>query len=200
MQSLSNSLKLTLPMELYSDPYCGHRRRVLLLFSSILDKDSKFKEIEYDDQISILINLEQSCFDKTLAKCKELALYVDWSNTKFTYMYSLITSRVSKNLDKESEVGDNYLISLITSNDIDSALVAELTSEELSPSKTKEIKEKLDKRREQKLVQKTTSMYTCRNCKGRQCTMRTQQMRSLDEGYSIILNCLTCGYRFIVGG
>lgn len=195
-----NSLRLTLPIELYEEPYNQERRKTVLMFASILDSSPQFKKIKYSDQTKILVDIEKSCFDKTVSKCKEEAIFVDWSNSKLVYLYSLIASRVSKNLDSSSEVEDDFLIDSIIRKENDPSVLASLSSEDLSPSDTNQIKEKLDKRRGQKLIQKTTTMYTCRNCRGRNCTMRTQQMRSLDEGFSIILNCITCGYRFIVGG
>lgn len=201
MQSLENSLRLTLPIELYEDPYCIQRRKTILMFSNILDKTEKFKSLPYQDQVKIMVSLEKSCFDKTVDKCRESAIYVDWVNEKFSYLYCLTASRVSKNIDSSSEVEDSYLIDKIISNEIDPNTVASLPSTELvDPSNVHEINEKLDKRRSTRLIEKTTSMYPCRNCKGRNCTIRTQQMRSLDEGFSIIINCLDCKYRFIVSG
>jgi len=195
-----NSLKLTLPIELYEEPYNQQRRQTVLMLAGILDDSQQFKKLKYADQTRILVDIEKSCFEKTVSKCREEAIFADWSNSKLVYLYSLIVSRVSKNLDASSEVEDNFLIDSIIDKKNDPSTLASLSSEDLSPSDTNQIKEKLDKRRGQKLIQKTTTMYTCRNCRGRNCTMRTQQMRSLDEGFSIILNCITCGYRFIVGG
>ncbi len=195
-----NELRLTLPMETYEGEYNVPRRRTLLMFASILDECPKFKELDYAKQRTILVEMERSCFLKTLAKCKETAIYPDWSNDKLVYMYSLIASRVSKNLDVSSEVQENFLIEAIISGDCSAEDVASLSSEEMSPEMVNKIKEQIASRRSQKIKQKTTNMYTCRNCKSRECTIRTQQMRSLDEGFTIILNCVNCGYRFMVGG
>ena len=105
---------------------------------------------------------------------------------------------MSKNLDINSEVLDTYLIDSIISNDIDINKIGSMSSDDMS-KKNEVIKEQLNNRRGQKIKQKTTSLYRCRNCGSRQCTVRMQQMRSLDEGATLILNCVTCGFRFLVG-
>lgn len=193
-----NKLKLVLPLEVYEGEYTQERRQILLLFCNILDNYAKFKEIDYSKQTNIVINIEESCFKKTIEKSSEEAIYIDWSNSRFKYLYSLICSRVSKNLDINSEVLDTYLIDSIISNDIDVSKLGGLSSDDMS-KKNETIKEQLNNRRGQKIKQKTTSMYRCRNCGGRECTIRTQQMRSLDEGATLILNCVTCGFRFLIG-
>jgi DNA-directed RNA polymerase subunit M/transcription elongation factor TFIIS len=193
-----NKLKLVLPLEVYEGDYTQERRQILLLFCNILDNYEKFKELDYTNQTNIVINIEKSCFKKTIEKSSEEAIYIDWSNSRFKYLYSLICSRVSKNLDINSEVLDTYLIDSIISNDIDITKLGGMSSDDMS-KKNEVIKEQLNNRRGQKIKQKTTSMYRCRNCGGRECTIRTQQMRSLDEGATLILNCVTCGFRFLIG-
>ncbi len=194
-----NKLKLVIPTELYSKPeYSKERRQIILLFGSILDSYPQFKSLTYSNQTNILISIENSCYQKTIDKCSEEAIYVDWSNDKFKYLYSLICSRVSKNMDVTSEVMDSYLISNIINSSIDVTKIGEMSSDDMS-NKNKEIKDQLNSRRNQKVKQKTTSLYTCRNCKSRECTVRSQQMKSLDEGATLILNCVNCGFRFMIG-
>jgi DNA-directed RNA polymerase subunit M/transcription elongation factor TFIIS len=193
-----NKLKLVLPVEVYNGEYTQERRQIILLFCNILDSYEKFKEMDYSKQTDIVINIEKSCFKKTIESCTEEAIYIDWSNNKFKYLYSLICSRVSKNLDINSEVLDTFLIDSIISNGIDINKIGNMSSDDMS-KKNEVIKEQLNNRRGQKIKQKTTSLYRCRNCGGRQCTIRTQQMRSLDEGATLILNCVTCGFRFLIG-
>lgn len=195
---IENKLKLVIPAELYSkESYSAERRKILLLFSSVLDSYAKFKDIPYKKQINVLVSIEKSCYKKAVDKCSEEAIYVDWSNDKFKYMYSLICSRVSKNLDTSSEVMDSFLIENIINSSVDVSKIGEMSSDDMS-TKNKELKEQLNSRRSQKVKQKTTSMYTCRNCKSRECTIRSQQMKSLDEGATLILNCVNCGFRFMI--
>lgn len=199
IDKIQNELKLVIPAELYSmELYSKERRQILLLLGSILDSYSKFKELPYKKQLDVLVTIEQSCYKKAVDKCSEEAIYVDWSNDKFKYMYSLICSRVSKNLDTNSEVMDSFLIENIINSSIDVTKLGGMSSDDMS-DKNKELKEQLNSRRSQKVKQKTTSMYTCRNCKSRECTIRSQQMKSLDEGATLILNCVNCGFRFMIG-
>jgi DNA-directed RNA polymerase subunit M/transcription elongation factor TFIIS len=201
LDSQVNSLRITLPVELYLDnEYTKERRRTLLLFGELLDDSKDFKKLPFSEQLSALISIELSCFNKVIAKCKEDAIYVDWSNPNFTYLYSLICSRVSKNLDASAEVDSDYLVKGLSDKSVEASGLGEMSSEELCPGSVSAIINQLNTRRSQKLKQKTTNMYTCRNCKGRECTIRTQQMRSLDEGFTIILNCVNCGFRFMTSG
>jgi DNA-directed RNA polymerase subunit M/transcription elongation factor TFIIS len=196
---LENSLRLTIPLDMYKEEgYSKERRQIILLFAQILDKYDKFKTINYTEQLDILVKIEKSCYAKSLEKSTEEAIYIDWSNEKFKYLYSLICSRVSKNLDINSEVKDTHLLDKIISKELDINKIGSMSSDDMSVRNT-ELKEQLNNRRGQKIKQKTTNMYVCRNCKGRECTIRQQQMRSLDEGTTLILNCTNCGFRFMIG-
>lgn len=197
--AIHNNNKFTLPINIYlDDEYNIVRRNVLLLISNILEDNKKFKLMHYNDQNNIIISMEKSCYGKTIQKSNEDMIYINWDNPKFIYLYQLITSRITKNLDSSSEVNSTYLIDNIIEKNIDVDNVANMSSEELSPGKIINIKQTLELRRNQKLNYKTSSLYTCKNCKSKCCTVRTQQMRSLDEGYTLILNCTICGYRFLL--
>ena len=201
LECIHNNNKFTIPVELYSDnKYNSNRRNIILLIAEILQQNNEFKLLSYSDQCNIVILIEKSCYDKTIQKSNEDMIYINWENPKFVYLYQLIISRITKNLDCNSEVNSEYLIDNIINKSINIDNIASMSSEELSPGKVLSIKQTLELRRNQKLNYKTTSLYTCRHCKSKKCTMRTQQMRSLDEGFTIILNCTVCGFRFLTAG
>jgi len=193
-----NAMPFTLDADIYSLA-AKPRRSVMLMLGEVLDKYPEFKSLPRETQSEWVYDLESSCFEKALEKAGEDRIYVDWENLKFVYIYQLITSRVSKNLDMESEVGNTWLFYQLLSGDIQREDVATLSSDQLT-DRENHIQDMIDKRRKQKLNYKTSTLYTCRNCKSKKCTVRTQQMRSLDEGFTIICNCVVCGFRFMVNG
>ncbi len=192
-----NQLKLTLPLVAYGDGYSKERRQVLLTICDILDKYPGFKQLSRNTQSSIVVEIENSCYDKLETKCAEEAIYKCWNNDRFVYLYSLICGRVISNLDMKGS--NDYIINAIINNSIDITKIGYMDSDSLNPSIRKKLLENINSRKNIKLKQKTTSLYTCKNCKMKNCSVRFQQMRSLDEGQSMILTCQNCGFRFIIG-
>ena len=199
-QNIQNGLKFTLPIELYTDSnYNKYRRVIILLIADILEKNNKFKLLNKDIQYNIIINIEQSCYNETIKKSDDLLIYQSWDNTKFSYLYYLFCNKITKNLDFESEVKSKYLINKILNNEIDILKIASMTSEELCPDKSKIIKEGLDKRNNQKISIKTSTLYKCLNCGKKEVTIKSVQIRALDEGASLSITCVFCQYNWVQG-
>ncbi len=49
-------------------------------------------------------------------------------------------------------------------------------------------------RMNEKIVYKTTAMYQCRKCKQRKTRYREMQLRCGDEGGTLFIECVVCGY------
>jgi DNA-directed RNA polymerase subunit M/transcription elongation factor TFIIS len=199
-QKLQNKLKFTIPCYIYKDKnYTIERRLILLLIADILEKNILFKEKNRNHQIDIIINIESSCFNETVKKSNELLIYQSWDNFKFVYLYQLYCSKVTKNLDSDSEVKSTYLINKIINNELNIMNIANMTSEELCPEKSVSIKNNINLRNNQQLKIKTSTLYKCRNCGHKQVSIREFQARSLDEGTNLSLTCTFCNYNWIVG-
>jgi len=127
-------------------------------------------------------------------------IYINWDNTKFTYLYQLFCNKITKNLDIDSEVNDNYLINEIINNTIDISTIGELPSDKLCPVKSNDIKQNLLLRNSQKLNYKTSTLFVCKNCSKRSVTVKEYQGRSLDEGSNLSLTCTFCSYHWIHHG
>ena len=196
IQSNTNSLNLTLPLEVYdNDEYSKERRQVILMLCSILDSYVEFKVLDRERQLDMVVAIEKSCFDKVKEKSNEDAIYRDWSNEKYVYLYSLICGRVGSNLD--ADTGNDYLIDAIINDSIDIEKIGFMSSDELNPKIRKKINEDIEVRKNIKIKQKTTSLYTCRNCKSKELAIRFIQVKSLDEGRTAVLTCQICGFRFM---
>lgn len=199
LNDLKNKQKFTIPIKIYNNPkYCKERRSIILLIASILENHINFKNISKDNQDNIIITIEKSCYNTTIDKSNELLIYINWDNSKFTYLYQLFCNKITKNLDSESEVNNSYLINAIINDEIDLKNIANLPSDKLCPEKSDIIKQNLNARNSQKLNYKTSSLYQCKNCGKRSVTIKTIQLRSLDEGQNLSLVCQFCSYNWVV--
>jgi len=197
--NIQNKQKFTIPIKIYNNPkYCKERRTIILLIASILEKNENFKAIEKATQDYIILNIEKSCYNSTIKKSNELLIYINWDNSKFTYMYQLFCNKITKNLDSDSEVNNSYLIDAIINDDIDLKNIAELPSDKLCPEKSDIIKQNLIMRNSQKLNYKTSGLYQCKNCGKRLVTIKPVQLRSLDEGQNLSLTCTFCSFNWVV--
>jgi len=198
-QDIFNHLKFTIPLDIYDNKlYNKNRRAILLLIASILEKNKKFKLKHKQIQSSIIINIELSCYNQTITKADELLIYQSWDNDKFTYLYYLNCNKITKNLDIESEVNSSYLINKILTNSININDIASMSSDQLCPDKSQNIKDNLNLRTNQQIKIKTSTLYQCRNCKKKEVKIQEYQGRSLDEGSNLSLTCLFCNFNWVI--
>lgn len=189
--------KFVLPFDLYeSDEYNQLRRAYILLIASLIEEHLVDKDInEYSDTI---IGIEKSCYDHSVEIAEYEMLLPLMSNIQFEHLYRTRITRITKNLDINSEVGDDHLINLIISKSIDVNNISKMSPEELSPSRNKQLLDKLTSRRNQKMSLKVSTLYFCKKCKKNETTVRSVQMRSLDEAESIVITCAFCSYMWII--
>ena len=197
---IQKRLNFTIPVRLYQDDqYCNIRRAIILLIANIMQKNKRFKNLYRLEQDNTIIEIEKSCYNETVKKSEELLIYKSWDNEKFIYLYQLYCNKITKNLDEESEVKSNYLINQIIDNKINIAKIASLSSEDLCPDKSVNIKNTLKLRNEQKLNYKTSTLYKCKNCGKKEVKIQEYQGRSLDEGSNLSLTCNFCNYNWVIG-
>ena len=189
----------TIPISIYHDSnYCKERRLILLLIASILQKNNIFKNQNREIQDNTIIDIELSCFNSCIKQSNKLLIYINWENPKFNYLYQLFCNKITKNLDSESEVGENYLINKVVNGEINIKNIADMTSDKLCPAKSENIKQNLILRNSQKLNYKTSTLYTCRNCKKKEVIIKHIQVKSLDEGFSTSLRCVFCNFNWML--
>lgn len=199
--NIQDKLKFTIPIKIYLDPlYNKNRRSILLLIADILEKNKKFKLQNHKIQSNIIIDIELSCYNQTIFKANELLIYKSWDNVKFNYLYYLNCNKITKNLDIESEVESDYLINKILNNEIDINIIGSLSSEQLCPDKSQNIKDNLNKRNNQHIKVKTSTLYTCKNCKRKEVSIFQVQIKALDEGSNLSLTCQFCKYHWMISG
>jgi len=196
---VNDKLKFVIPIKLYKDKsYNKLRRCILLLISEILSKYEPFNKLNYKERERIIIEIELSCYNRTIDKSNELMYIKSWDNSKFEYLYRIYTNKITKNLDINSEVNSEYLVKEIINNNIDLKTIANLNSSSLCPEKSANIINKINIRSNQKLIFKKSNLYTCSNCKMKSATIEQVQIRSLDEASSFSLTCTFCQHKWIV--
>jgi transcription elongation factor S-II len=115
-----------------------------------------------------------------------------WDNKHFVQIYVDRLRSIVLNLK-----GD--IINHINDGTIKPHIVAFMTHQELAPEKWATLidsKSKRDKNKFETNIAAATDTFTCRKCKGNQCTYYQMQTRSADEPMTTFVNCIACGTRW----
>lgn len=197
---LYNRIKhYTIPVNVFlNKEYNTNRKNMLILLGKIIYSSDVTKNLSKNEKDNIIYQIELSCYNTTLKKCDELMYIKSWDEQNFNYLYHVISCRVTKNLDINSEVKSNYLISQVKNKNIKLQNIALMSSDELCPEKSEKIKEKIQHRTKQKIIYKKSHIYTCKNCKHKEVTVETVQIRALDEGSNYSLTCTFCNNNWII--
>ena len=137
-------------------------------------------------------NLEKGIFNYTLKEADQRKVIKKWDNKYFIQIYLDRLRTVYTNLN------DN-IVDQITSGAIKPHIVAFMTHQELNPDKWAALidaKSKRDANKFETNIAAATDTFTCRKCKGNQCTYYQLQTRSADEPMTTFCNCILCGNRW----
>lgn len=188
-------MPIVLPLSVYqNEEYNDLRRGYILLIASLLNE--YIIDGEINDHADMIIAIEKSCYDNAVEIADYELLTPDFSVHAFEHLYRTRIMRITKNLDHESEVGDEYLATGLLGGTIDPTTVSKLDNKELSPQSNQKFFNELNQRLNQKVSVKTSTLYRCRQCGKKETTIRSAQMRSLDEGETLIITCTWCGYKW----
>jgi len=138
------------------------------------------------------LNLEKGIFNYTLKEADRHKIVKKWDNKYFVQIYLDHLRSILFNLKPEIKMQiDDGLIK--------PHIVAFMTHQELSPEKWKQLietKSKRDKNKFETNIAAATDVFTCRKCKGNQCTYYQMQTRSADEPMTTFVTCLLCSSRW----
>ncbi len=190
-------MSIVLPISVYEDDkYNDLRRGYLLLIGTLINE--YIVDGDINDHIDMIIDIEKSCYDHSVEVAEYELLSPDFEIVSFQNLYRTKVMRITKNLDVNSEVGDEHLATSLLDGSIDPKMVSKLSNKDLSPMRNQKLVDALNDRLNQKITVKTSSLYRCRQCGKRETTVRSAQLRALDEGQSILIQCQFCHYRWII--
>ena len=138
------------------------------------------------------LNLERGIFNYSLKEAERQKIVKKWDNKHFVQIYVDRLRSIVTNLS------DN-IIQNINDGTVLPHVVAFMTHQELAPerwAKLIEIKSKRDKSKFETNMAAATDTFTCRKCKGNQCTYYQLQIRSADEPMTTFISCVICGNRW----
>lgn len=144
----------------------------------------------------MIVAIEKSCYDHAVEIADYELLTPDFNVEAFEQLYRTRIVRITKNLDVDSEVGDEHLATSLLSGLIQPSTISKLENKDLSPSRNDKMLETLNLRLNQTSTVKTSSLYRCRQCKRNETTVKIIQMRSLDEPSTLVIQCQFCHYKW----
>jgi transcription elongation factor S-II len=137
-------------------------------------------------------NLEKGIFNYALKEADQRKIVKKWDNAYFVQIYLDRLRSIMSNLK-----GD--VLESIKDGSVKAHIVAFMTHQELCPEKWSaliEAKSKRDKNKFETNISAATDTFTCRKCKGNQCTYYQMQTRSADEPMTCYISCCICGNRW----
>jgi len=137
-------------------------------------------------------NLEKGIFNYALKEADQRKIVKKWDNKYFIQIYLDRLRTIYTNLN-------DTIVEQVTSGAIKPHVVAFMTHQELQPDKWTALidaKSKRDANKFEVNIAAATDTFTCRKCKGNQCTYYQLQTRSADEPMSVYISCCNCGNRW----
>lgn len=189
---------VALSADLYKPPYNKIRRIVILILLNNLMKNRKFRELPTciygtDTRLSIVVQLELSIYNTSIVQCESTGVLASWSMQELKDIYNCVSYKIASNIS--STVKNDKLIDQILDGKTD---IAHYTSVELFPEKYSDLKQRIELSKNIKINKKTTTLYRCKRCHSRQCTLQNVINRSIDEGVSLTATCVVCGFAWNV--
>ncbi len=156
--------------------------------------------------------IEISCYNQTIKLSKESEEPPRrlWTSSSFTDIYSTRCGIIAGLLDPSSTscraYGPTLVMRLLAGLGITAVEdgmtplrpedLGRLGSKELCPKSIREEAAEIERRVNQKVVEKESRLFSCPYCNERRCTYTEVQRRSLDEAPDYLCLCLCCRRRF----
>ena len=150
----------------------------------------KLDDILHNEKHSL--NLEKGIFNYALKEADRHKIVKKWDNKHFVQIYVDHLRSIMTNLK-----GD--VLKQLCDGSIKPHVIAFMTHQELMPEKWDSLiqaKAKRDKNKFETNLAAATDVFTCRKCKGNQCTYYQMQTRSADEPMTTFVTCILCYTRW----
>ena len=184
------SERTLLPDTYYTSNYTNERRSRAITIGCCMRKYPPFRELPTEIQESYIRRIERSCYNQACNSADKKNVPRNWQNVNFQSLYNIIAYRVQKNLVwSKDDPGSEYLIDSITKGTFDVINIGKMKSRQLRPSKTQDVYDDIERRKQQRVKKKYSTQHECFKCGGRKTTEVELQLRSLDEGSTLIITC-----------
>lgn len=135
--------------------------------------------------------IERGIYNYSLREATNRKVVKQWLNPLFKHLYKDRLRSVGINLRKHVALRELVLSKRIRPHEI-----AFMTHQEMEPKRwavALALKKMRDENKYSQKLEASTDSYTCRKCKGKECTYYQMQTRSADEPMTIFVACITCG-------
>ena len=164
------------------DTFRANIRQKLSIFFAESDNSEKYAN-----------NLEKGIHNWALKEANNKKVVKKWDNAFFVQIYLDHLRSIYNNLKNKK------LVQMVLNSEIKAHEIAFMTHQEMSPEKWEALikaKSIRDKNKFEQNIESMTDTFTCRKCKGKQCTYYQLQTRSADEPMSCFCQCILCGNRW----
>ena len=149
--------------------------------------------------------IERSVYNIVIRHCQhsEESYTRLWTSPMFLNIYSARLGSILANLDPNGIVAKNFrdrpgswLLNKLASGTLSPDAVGGMSSTELCPDASKEERRLISIRLEQKVTEKTSSLFKCPKCGARNHTYRQVQIGAGDEPSTFMCTCQECGQNY----
>ena len=137
-------------------------------------------------------DLEQCIYEEAKKKESHLA-----SEDVIAAAYQMVVFRVCCHLDTGSFLHNVELAQMLKSGQVELKDLATATPMDMAPALYQDIAAKLQPSED--YTRRYCSLYKCSKCGESKCMVQARQVRSLDEGHGLDIECVNCHHRWFYG-
>lgn len=162
---------------------------------SMIQKKTNLDEVHAKD-------FEIGIYNWCIQYAEDHKIIKNWANSKFLMLYLEKARSTISNIDKESYIQNDRLITRLTEKEFLPHEVPFMKPENIFPERWKDSVDAYLKKYENAYENKAvamTDMFMCGKCKKRECTYYEIFSRSADEPAVIHIRCINCGNSWKIG-
>lgn len=176
------------------------RLRMRSHFYEILARDARFSDQKRRDYAT---RIERGCYNASILRCIESAESYrrQWDSPMFRNVYSSRCGIISANIDPLGSVvqgveGGTWALDCLASGERPPEDLGAMSAAELCPRAGQAERDEVKLRLDQKVCEKTSALFACPRCHGRNHTYRQVQIGSGDEPSTFMCTCKECGNNY----
>jgi DNA-directed RNA polymerase subunit M/transcription elongation factor TFIIS len=173
------------------------------LFYEILAQDTRFDSDNDQKRREYATSIERGCYNAALERCDTSpdSYRRQWTSEMFVNVYSAYCGRVSSNIDPRGLVmkrveGGSWALDCLAEGKWQPEDLGAMTATQLCPMAGKKERDEIMHRQNQKVEEKTSSLFACPRCHKRNHTYRQVQIGAGDEPSTFMCTCKECGENY----